>query len=403
MTSVAAITLSTFLVVTSEMMPVGVLTPMATSLGATAGAAGATLTITGAIAAVVSTFAPALAGRIDRRTILIAFMAVLALANALTAIAPSYAVVILGRVLLGVAMGMVWGLAAGLGGRIAPPERAALATTLIFSGVSLASVIGVPLGTYMATSLGWRSAFWLLAALGAVAAVSLRLVLPALPAGSPAGIRGLFTTLRVPQVVAGLAITALLVVGHFTGYTFIRPLLEFGGGHKESGIAAALLAFGIAGVVGNFAVGAVAAARPKRAVVGTATALAVGVAGFGALSVSGAAGFWGGSGTTPAFLVIVAIAVWGLGYGGVSVATQRWVATADPGRVEASAALWAGIFNASIATGAVLGGAAYDGFGAVGTLSVALAIAATGALVAGVAAVLAAMHATPPTHRRARP
>lgn len=96
----------------------------------------------------------------------------------------------------------------------------------------------------------------------------------------------------------------------------------------------------------------------------------------------GAAGLWGGSGTTPALLVTVAIAVWGLGYGGVSVATQRWVATADPGRVEASAALWAGILNASIAIGAVLGGAAFDGFGSVGTFAVSLAIAATGALAA---------------------
>ncbi|MGO2141654.1 MAG: MFS transporter [Leucobacter sp.] len=360
---------------------------------ATAGATGATLTITGAIAAVVSAFAPALAGRVDRRTILIAFMVILAIANLLTAIAPSFAVVMLGRVLLGVAMGMVRGLAAGLGGRIAPPGRAALATTVIFSGVSLASVIGVPLGTYMSTSSGCRSPFWLLAALGASAAVSLRLALPALPAGSRAGVRGLFSVLRVPQVTAGLAITALLVVGHFSGYTFIRPLLEFGGAHDEGRIAAALLVFGVAGVIGNFAIGAEASARPKHAVVCTATALAVGVGGFGALSMLGAAGLWGGSGTTPALLVTVAIAVWGLGYGGVSVATQRWVATADPGRVEASAALWAGILNASIAIGAVLGGAALDGFGSVGTFAVSLAIAATGAL----AALLAA------TPTRARP
>lgn len=106
----------------------------------------------------------------------------------------------------------------------APPGRAARATTIIFSGV------------------------WL----GASAAVSLRLALPALPAGSRAGVRGLFSVLRVPQVTAGLAITALLVVGHFSGYTFIRPLLEFGGAHDEGRIAAALLAFGIAGVIGNF-------------------------------------------------------------------------------------------------------------------------------------------------------
>ncbi|MCS3428346.1 MFS transporter [Leucobacter aridicollis] len=382
MVSVGAITLSTFLVVTSEMMPVGVLTPMAASLGVTAGGAGATLTVTGAIAAVVSTFAPALAARVDRRTILIAFMIVLAVANALTAVAPTYAVVMLGRVLLGVAMGMVWGLAAGLGGRIAPPSRSALATTLIFSGVSIASVLGVPLGTSVGGVLGWRSAFWLLAALSVVAAIGLRLAVPALPADSAAGFRGIFSVLRVPQVVAGLAITALLVVGHFTGYTFIRPVLEFGVGAAEGGIAAALLVFGIAGVVGNFAVGGVAALRPKRAVVGTATTLALGVAGVSALSLLGTAGFGQGTGQAPASIALVAIAIWGLGYGGVSVATQRWIATAEPGQVEASAALWAGIFNASIAVGAVLGGAAFDGSGAVGTLAVALGIAATGVLVA---------------------
>ena len=367
----AVVALATFLVVTSEMMPVGVLTPLARDLSVSTGLAGTSLTITGVVAAVVSMLAPVLARRADRRSVMVGFMLLLALANALTAIAPSFAVLAAARVLLGLAMGMVWGLAAGLAVRLVEPRRVSVATTLIFSGVSIASVLGVPLGTYVAELAGWRAAFWLLAGAGVLAAVMLRLLLPPLAAGAePAKLGSVFGVLRIPGVAIGLTITGLVVFGHFTGYTYVRPILESQFGFAAGTIALALLVYGVAGIAGNFGIGPMAGRRPKLAVL-----LAVGGVAVATLLI--AADF-----TSSSVALFSLLVLWGIGYGGVSVATQSWIAAASPAHIEASSALWSGVFNASIALGAVAGGRVLDSGGSTSVMWTAAVIAAVAFLLA---------------------
>ncbi|MFJ2782234.1 MFS transporter [Kitasatospora sp. NPDC087315] len=165
-----------FTVVSSEMMPVGLLTAVAHGLGVSGGVTG--LSLTGLIAAALAPFTPRLVARRERRAVLVTFMVLLGPANALSALAPNFAVLAVGRILLGAAMGIVRGLVTSLGPRLAEGPRIGLAMTLIFSGVSIASVLGVPLGTFLAALLDWRFAFWTLAALGAACAA----VVPVLPA-----------------------------------------------------------------------------------------------------------------------------------------------------------------------------------------------------------------------------
>ncbi|MFI6433328.1 MFS transporter [Rhodococcus oryzae] len=351
---VIAVALSTFTVVSSEMMPVGLLTPIADTLSVSEGTTGLSLTITGIIAAIVSPFVPALIGLHDRKSVLVTFMLLLALANALTAIAPSFLLLASARIFLGISMGVVWGLAAGLGPRLAPSARVPFATTLIFSGVSIASVLGVPLGTYIAMALDWRAAFWALALLGVIAAAALTIALPALPAHQTSGVAGTAGVLRNRGVAAGMVITALVVVGHFAGYTYARPVLEVDAGMSAGLVVVCLLIYGLAGVVGNFTLGPFAGRCTKAATVAAlaGVALATFVLPFA---------------TASTVAVLVVLIVWGVSYGGVSVSTQTWIGKADPARVEASAALWAGVFNASIALGAFAGGLVIDcaGTGAV--------------------------------------
>ncbi|MEU3572102.1 MFS transporter [Kitasatospora sp. NPDC036755] len=363
---VLAVALATFTVVSSEMMPVGLLTPMSHSLGVTDGVTGLSLTITGLIAAVLSPFAPLLVGLRDRRTVLVAFMLLLGLADAVTALAPNFAVLAVGRVLLGAAMGIVWGLAASLGPRLADGPRVALAMTLIFSGVSIASVLGVPLGTYLATLLDWRSAFWALALLGAASAAVLAATLPALPAHERGRLGGPAGALRHRGVAAGTAITALVVLGHFTGYTYVRPVLEADAGLSSGTVAACLLVYGLAGVAGNFTLGPLSGRRPK-----TAVALALTGVALAAALLAHATGL---------VAVLLVLVVWGASYGGVSVSTQTWVRIADPARIEASAAVWAGVFNASIALGSLAGGLVVDRAGNHAVLFTAAGLAAAGLL-----------------------
>ncbi|MFE7635494.1 MFS transporter [Kitasatospora sp. NPDC057518] len=365
---VLAVALATFTVVSSEMMPVGLLTPMSHSLGVTDGVTGLSLTITGLIAAALSPFAPLLVGARDRRTVLVAFMLLLGLADAVTALAPDFAVLAAGRVLLGAAMGIVWGLATSVGPRLADGPRLALTMTLIFSGVSIASVLGVPLGTYLATLLDWRAAFWALALLGAASAAVLAATLPALPVHERGRLRGLAGALRHRGVAAGIAITAFVVLGHFAGYTYIRPVLEADAGLSTGVIAACLLVYGLAGVAGNFTLGPLSGRRPK-------TAVAIALAG---VALAAALLAYAGGVVT----VLLVLVVWGASYGGVSVSTQAWVRTADPARIEASAAVWAGVFNAGIALGSFGGGLVVDRAGNRAVLLTAAGLAAVGLLIA---------------------
>ncbi|MER7847668.1 MFS transporter [Kitasatospora sp. NPDC096077] len=371
---VLAVALATFTVVSSEMMPVGLLTPMSDSLGVSDGTTGLTLTITGLIAALLAPLTPVLVGRRDRRTVLIAFMLLLALADAVSALAPTFPVLALGRILLGGAMGIVWGLAAGLGPRLADGPRIALTMTLIFSGVSIASVLGVPLGTYLAALLDWRAAFWALALLGAGSAAALAATLPALPALPVTGrgrLGGLTDALRNRGVAAGAAVTAFVVLGHFAGYTYVRPVLETDAGLSSGTIATCLLVYGLAGVAGNFSLGPLSGRRPKLAVTLALSGVTLAAALLPAAT--------GGVAT-----VLLALILWGAAYGGVSVSTQTWIRTADPGRIEASAAVWAGVFNASIALGSLAGGVVVDRSGNHAVLYTAAGLTAAGLLLAAV-------------------
>ncbi|MFV0428133.1 MAG: MFS transporter, partial [Arachnia sp.] len=261
-------------------------------------------------------------------------------------------------------------LAAGLGPRLASGRRVALATTVIFSGVSIASVLGVPLGTLVADQWGWRTAFWGLAVLGALTAVLLFMLLPALPAPGASRVARVFAPLRTPGVLFGIVITTLLVLGHFTGYTYIRPFLETESGMGATGLATVLFVYGIAGVAGNFILGTLAGKKTRAAVV-----LAVGGVAVATLLLATGLG-------QAAVIAGVVMVLWGFCYGGLSVSTQTWIAKADPAQIEASSALWSGAFNASIAGGAVLGAVTVDGANVTWAMWLAAAVSALALLIA---------------------
>lgn len=373
--AVVAVSVGTFCAVTTEMLPVGLLTAIGDGLGVSAGTAGLTMTVPGIVAAVA---APALAAgtaRFDRRPVLLALVGLLAAANALSAFATAFPVLLAARVLVGVSIGGVWAIAAGLGVRLVPERHAGAATSMIFSGIAVASVLGVPAGTVIGDLGGPRAAFAAVGALALAVLLALALLLPPLPATRPVGLREVPRLLRVPGLRAGLAVTVLVVTGHFAAYTYVRPVLERVAGVGPGMIGTFLLVYGIAGVAGNFAAGTVAARSPRRA----AFVLALGlVAATALLALSGRTGAAGAASA-------VAVVVWGVAYGGVSVTMQTWLLRAVPRAPEAGSALFVASFNAAISLGALAGGRAADAFGVAGVLWLgggAAALGAVGVLVA---------------------
>ncbi|MFJ2769464.1 MFS transporter [Streptomyces sp. NPDC087300] len=353
--AVLAVATATFSVVTTEMLPVGLLTSIGSGLRVSDGTAGLAVTLPGIVAALAALLLPVAVRGADRRTVLCVLTVLLAVANLASALAPTFAVLLVARVLVGVCIGGVWAIAAGLGVRLATAEAAGRATAVIFSGIAVASVLGVPAGTLLGELAGWRWGFAALAVLALAVAALLRTVLPRLPAHE--GIRlGAFPgLLRIGRLRTGLLAVTLLVTGHFAAYTYIRPVLERVPGIGAGLISTLLLAYGTAGIVGNFAGGAVAARDPRRALL----TISAGLAAVVLLMVPAGA----------ALAASVALLVaWGLAYGGVSVSAQNWVMDAAPHAREAASALFAGVFNVAIALGAFVGGRVADGHGAGGVL-----------------------------------
>jgi predicted MFS family arabinose efflux permease len=366
--AVAAVSVGTFLLVTAEQLPVGLLTPVGADLRVTDGVAGLMVTVPGIVAAVSAPLVPVLVGRLDRRVLLGALMALMTLANALSALAPTYPVLLGSRVLVGVAIGGFWAVAGGLATRLVPEPDLPRATALIFGGVAAANVLGVPIGTLLGGFAGWRVAFGALGALAAVVLVALFALLPRLAADRPLRPRVLLAQLRNRGVATGILVTLLVVTGHFAAYTFVSPVLQERAGIPVALVGPLLLGFGAAGIAGNFVAGAAVARRLHRTVLGIVRALAL-VLALHALLDAGTAGG------------IALLLLWGLAYGGVSVSLQSWMIAAAPRAVEAATALWVAVFNLAIGLGALVGGLVVDRTALVGVLWLAAALFLLAALV----------------------
>ncbi|WP_025139076.1 MFS transporter [Achromobacter sp. DH1f] len=359
-TGVAAAGLATFCVVTTEMLPVGLLLPIADTLGVSVGSGGLLMFVPGILAALCAPLVVVGARGIDRRRILCGLLLLLAGANLASALAPSMPWLLAARVLVGGCIGGVWAVAGGLAGRLVPPASVGLATAVIFGGVAVASVLGVPLGALIGELAGWRSAFGAMAALSAAVLLFAAWALPPLPVAQSVSSRQLLGQLRNPALRRGLFITLFLVAGHFMAYTFVRPVLQSLAGFDQAWIGPLLFAYGVAGIAGNFLAGGAAARRLRATLMAIVLGLLATLSLLPWLGVlrPGAAGL---------------LLLWGLSYGGVSVALQTWVMQAARDAVEAATSLFVGVFNLAIALGALAGGASVDAWGLPAALLIAAA------------------------------
>lgn len=365
--AVSAVGLATFSVVTTEMLPVGLLTPVAEDLGASTGTAGLMISLPAVLAAVFAPLVVIAAGGIDRRRILCALLGLLLVANLASALAPGIGSLLAARVLVGFCMGGIWAIAGGLAARLVPAQRIGLATSIIFGGVAAASVLGVPLGVLIGDAWGWRSAFVAMTLFSAAVMLLHLRVVPALPVSTSVRPRQFAQQLGHRGLQRGLGLTLLLVSGHFIAFTYVRPLLTSVSGVDTSWIGALLFGYGLAGIVGNFLAGPLAARHPRGTLLAIASNLLLTPVLF----------LWMGS--TPAGGSVLML-VWGLAYGGVSVGLMGWMMKAVPQAVEIATALYVGVFNIGIALGAWGGGRLLDGIGLHATLWAAAVLAGSALL-----------------------
>ncbi|MDQ0649801.1 MFS transporter [Pseudomonas cedrina] len=259
--AVAAMGLATFSVVTTEMLPVGLLTTIAGSLETSTGSAGLMISLPALLAAFFAPLVVIAAGNLDRRWILCGLLGLLVIANIASALAPDMVWMLIARALVGFCMGGIWAVAGGLAARLVPAHAVGLATSIIFGGVAAASVLGVPLGALIGDFAGWRWAFGCMAIFSAGVLLIHLFAIPALPVHHSVTLRQFAEQFANRKLQAGLALTILLVAGHFMAFTFVRPLLLSVSGFDAQWIGALLFAYGVAGIIGNFLAGIIAARR----------------------------------------------------------------------------------------------------------------------------------------------
>ncbi|MCC8913391.1 MFS transporter [Xanthomonas perforans] len=285
-----ALTIGAFGIGTTEFVIMGLLQQVAADLGVSLSAAG--LLISGYalgvfVGAPVLTLASA---RLPRKAVLVWLMLIFTVGNVACALAPDYTSLMLARVLTSLAHGTFFGVGAVVATSLVPAERRASAISLMFAGLTVATLLGVPAGAWLGLQLGWRATFWAVAAIGVLATAAVAVWVPATAgAATPVPWRQEVAVLQRGQVLLALAITVVGYAGVFAVFTYIQPLLLQVTGLAQSAVSPVLLVFGVGMIVGNLLGGRLADRRPTAALLGSLAALVVVLGALGCVLHSKAA------------------------------------------------------------------------------------------------------------------
>ncbi|MER6423314.1 MFS transporter [Streptomyces sp. NPDC001137] len=348
--AVAGLALGVFSFVTTETLPIGLLPSIAEGTSVSVGTAGFLVTGFAAVAAATSAPLTALTGRMDRKWLLVALMVFYIGGNLLAAVATSYPLLLAARIVVALAHGVFWSIAVSIAVRLVPERHAVRATSVVLGGISLASVAGTPLGTAVGQSAGWHVAFVCVGLLGVLVLAAALLFMPAVPARGSGDLTVLFQVLRHRALRVAIGVTALIMSGHFLAFTYVTPYLEQVTGVRPSLVGVLLLVFGTAGLVGNFAAGAVVGRALRTSLIGS----------IGLLAVVMGVMYAGGAGVP---LAVTMLVCWGVLYAALPVALQTWVLRAVPEESEAASSLYVAAFNGAIGVGSLVGGLIVDASG----------------------------------------
>ncbi len=369
--AVFALALGVVGLIASETLPVSLLTPIAKDLGVTQGGAGQAVTVTALVAFISSLLIPALTWRFNRRHVLLLFAAALVGSNLLAASAANFSVFLLGRVLLGISLGGFWAMSAAVAMRLVPESLVPRALSIIFGGISIASVAAAPLGSYFGAVIGWRGVFLAAAAVGLLALVWQAVVLPSMaPSGQPR-LSTLFNLLKRPQVGVGMAGVVLSFAGHFAFFTYLRPFLETVSHVSISGLSGILLAFGAASFAGTSLSGLML----KRNLRVTLTAMPLMMSLLAAGLVA--------AGNSQIFAAVF-VTLWGFSFAVLPVGWSTWLTRTVPDEAESGGGLLSAAIQLAITAGAAVGGGIFGYEGAKGAFIVSFVFLLFAALVTAV-------------------
>ncbi|GMX62578.1 MFS transporter [Paenibacillus elgii] len=338
-----ALLISAFAIGTTEFVIMGILPEVAADLQVTLSAAGLLVTGYALGVAIGGPVITAFTGRLPRKSLLFGLMLIFVAGNLIAAVAPNYSVLMIARILASFAHGTFFGVGSIVATRLVPREKQASAIAMMFAGLTLANILGVPFGTFVGQMWGWRSTFWIVTALGIISLVGIGGLVPRIAQEAVAGFRQEMRVLRSKQVGLALLMTVLGFGGVFTAFTYIAPILTDITGFGAGAVTPILLVFGIGMTIGNTVGGKLADWRLMPSLAGMLVLLTAVLALFTLTS-------------SYKIATVVTVFVWGFASFTIVPAFQMRVLQKAKGSPNIASALNISSFNLANAGGAYLGG-----------------------------------------------
>ncbi|WP_288491322.1 MFS transporter [uncultured Acinetobacter sp.] len=338
------LSLSSFAIVTTELAPIGLLSALAHDLNQSEAITGLIVTGYGWVAAISALCSIVLLIRFPRKMVLMIMLLILAISNIIVAFSSSFNMIFSARIIGAIAHGSFWALIGAVAYNLVPKHKLGLATSIIFSGVSVASILGVPLASYLTQLSSWRLAFEFLGLLSFIVCILILFFVPKIPDQAPL-VSGFFKKVLQHSTLNRLFIlTALIISSHFAAFTFIEPFLSQIA-HLESGqITLLLLVFGLAGLMGNILAGKLIDRHLHTIILVSLVFISGSVFAFGYLGYH-----------VTLSIAIVFLALWGVSIASIFVGLQTWVLKQADDLASAASAIYVAVFNASIGLGALIG------------------------------------------------
>ena len=368
--AVTALSMCVALLIASEFMPISLLTPMAADLGVSAGRTGQAISISGLFAVAASLLVTTLAGSLDRKWVMAMLAAAMLVSLILVAAAPNFAVLIIGRAVLGICVGGFWALATSVIMRLVPTADVPRALAIMYGGQAIAAAFAAPLGSYLGGLFGWREVFWALTPLVGLNLAWFVFALPSLPAGQRQDFGVMFGLLKRRHFLTGLAAAMLSWGSAFTMFTYLRPFLERVTGADVQLLSILLLVLGCAGFIGTWGAGrfvkgdVASLLRMPALIMGTSTLVLLLV---------------GGS----VLATALSLAVWGAMNTAMSVIWMTWLSQNADDAPEAAGGLMVAVIQTSILLGAMVGGLLLDQFSITATFLASVLLSAVAVALAG--------------------
>ena len=340
--------LGAFALVSSEFLPVSLLTPVARDLRVSEGQAGLAISVSGAFALITSLFISSMAGRMDRKLLLVSLTLLMIVSGTVAAFSSNYGAFMVGRALIGVAVGGFWSMSAAITMRLVPAHQVPRALAIVNGGNALAMVIAAPMGSFLGGIVGWRWAFFAVVPVAAIALCWKLYSLPSMKVDRVAKSGSVLALMRRPVVALGMVTVSLFFMGQFTLFTYLRPFLEAVTQVEVSTLSWMLLLLGLAGVVGTFFIGAfLKDGGLYRTLI---------VIPFLMAAVAVTLVYLGGSMAVTAAL----LGAWGLLATAAPVGWWTWLARTLPRDAEAGGGLMVAVVQLAISLGATVGGLLFD-------------------------------------------